>query len=83
MTVEAVGRERRYRIARQRLGDILALWLGSVGFGVHSLKGGRTAEGDPVGRMSRLESIVSKLPGAELVAPTSLARLALADSGLQ
>lgn len=35
VTVETVGRERRYRIARQRLGDVVALWLGSVGFGVH------------------------------------------------
>lgn len=67
VTVEAVGRERRYRIARQRLGDVLALWLGSVGFGVHSLKNGRTAEEDPMSRMSRLESIVSKLPEAERV----------------
>lgn len=36
VTVKAVGRERRYRIARQRLGDVLGLWLGSVGLGVHS-----------------------------------------------
>jgi DNA-binding transcriptional ArsR family regulator len=36
VTVEAVGRERRYRFARQHLGDVLALWLGSVGFGVHT-----------------------------------------------
>jgi DNA-binding transcriptional ArsR family regulator len=41
VTVEAVGRERRYRLARQRLGDVLALWLGSVGFGVHPSKAGR------------------------------------------
>jgi DNA-binding transcriptional ArsR family regulator len=32
VTVTASGRERRYQIARQRLGDVLALWLGSVGF---------------------------------------------------
>lgn len=32
VTVTPSGRERRYQIARQRLGDVLALWLGSVGF---------------------------------------------------
>lgn len=32
VTVEPVGRERHYRLASQRLGDVLALWLGSVGF---------------------------------------------------
>jgi len=32
VTVTAVGRERRYQIAGQHLGDVLALWLGSVGF---------------------------------------------------
>jgi DNA-binding transcriptional ArsR family regulator len=32
VTVTPVGRERRYQISRQHLGDVLALWLGSVGF---------------------------------------------------
>jgi hypothetical protein len=27
-----VGRERHYRIERYRLGDVLAMWLRSVGF---------------------------------------------------
>ncbi len=30
--VDAVGRERRYRLARQRLGGVLALWLHGVGY---------------------------------------------------
>ena len=30
--VDVVGRERHYRLARQRLGDVVALWLRSVGF---------------------------------------------------
>jgi DNA-binding transcriptional ArsR family regulator len=32
VTVSPVGRERHYRLERQRLGDVLALWLRSVGF---------------------------------------------------
>jgi DNA-binding transcriptional ArsR family regulator len=32
VSVAPVGRERHYRLERQRLGDVLALWLGSVGF---------------------------------------------------
>jgi DNA-binding transcriptional ArsR family regulator len=32
VTVVQVGRERRYQLARQHLGDALGLWLGSVGF---------------------------------------------------
>jgi DNA-binding transcriptional ArsR family regulator len=32
VTVAREGRERRYRIARQHLGDTLGLWLTSVGF---------------------------------------------------
>jgi DNA-binding transcriptional ArsR family regulator len=32
VTVTPVGRERHYRLARQRLGDVVALWLASVGF---------------------------------------------------
>jgi DNA-binding transcriptional ArsR family regulator len=35
VAVERVGRERRYRLQRQRLGDVLALWLGSVGYALH------------------------------------------------
>jgi DNA-binding transcriptional ArsR family regulator len=34
VTVEANGRQRLYRIERQRLGDVLALWLHSVGLDV-------------------------------------------------
>jgi DNA-binding transcriptional ArsR family regulator len=32
VTVSSIGRERHYRLERQRLGDLLALWLRSVGF---------------------------------------------------
>ena len=32
VTVDQVGRERRYRLARQRLGDTVASWLAGVGF---------------------------------------------------
>jgi DNA-binding transcriptional ArsR family regulator len=32
VSVSAVGRQRHYRLERQRLGDVLALWLHSVGF---------------------------------------------------
>lgn len=32
ISVMPVGRERHYRLERQRLGDVLALWLESVGF---------------------------------------------------
>lgn len=32
VSVSSVGRERHYRLERQRLGDVLALWLRSVGF---------------------------------------------------
>jgi DNA-binding transcriptional ArsR family regulator len=32
VSVAAVGRERHYCVERQRLGDVLALWLRSVGF---------------------------------------------------
>lgn len=34
VTVESAGRERHYRLSRQRLADVLALWLGSVGLDV-------------------------------------------------
>ena len=37
VSVAAIGRERHYRIERQRLGDIVALWLRSVGFELRSL----------------------------------------------
>jgi DNA-binding transcriptional ArsR family regulator len=36
ISVDPVGRERHYRIERQRLGDVLALWLRSVGFELRS-----------------------------------------------
>ena len=32
VSVTPVGRERHYRLERQRLGDTLALWLSGVGF---------------------------------------------------
>lgn len=32
VSVNTVGRERHYRIERQRLGDVLALWLHSIDF---------------------------------------------------
>lgn len=32
VSVTPVGRERHYRLQRLRLGDVMALWLGSVGF---------------------------------------------------
>jgi DNA-binding transcriptional ArsR family regulator len=37
ISVTAVGRERHYRFERQRLGEVLALWLHSVGFDLRSL----------------------------------------------
>jgi DNA-binding transcriptional ArsR family regulator len=37
VSVARVGRERHYSLARQRLGDVVALWLGSVGFGLTAL----------------------------------------------
>jgi DNA-binding transcriptional ArsR family regulator len=36
VSVSSTGRERHYRLERQRLGGVLALWLGSVGFGLSS-----------------------------------------------
>lgn len=39
VSVTPMGRERHYRLERQRLGDVVGLWLGSVGF---ELRGGRT-----------------------------------------
>ncbi|MGH9246953.1 MAG: ArsR/SmtB family transcription factor [Acidimicrobiales bacterium] len=41
VSVASVGRERHYRIERQRLGDVLALWLRSVGFDVRESADGR------------------------------------------
>jgi DNA-binding transcriptional ArsR family regulator len=38
VAVERAGRERHYRLARQRLADILALWLHSVGLEVRSAR---------------------------------------------
>ncbi len=35
VSVTPVGRERHYRLERQRLGDVVALWLASVGFDLH------------------------------------------------
>lgn len=32
VSVATIGRQRHYQIERQKLGDVLALWLGSVGF---------------------------------------------------
>lgn len=32
ISVTPLGRERHYRLERQRLGDVVALWLPSVGF---------------------------------------------------
>lgn len=34
ITVAPAGRERHYQIASQRLGDVVGLWMGSVGFDV-------------------------------------------------
>ena len=39
VAVTPLGRERHYEFARNKLGDVLALWLGSVGFGLTSLHG--------------------------------------------
>ena len=36
VSVSPAGRERHYRLERQYLGDVLALWLGSVGFDLSS-----------------------------------------------
>lgn len=35
VSVAPSGRERHYRLERQRLGDVVALWLASVGFDLH------------------------------------------------
>jgi DNA-binding transcriptional ArsR family regulator len=32
ISVTPVGRERHYRLERHRLGDVVALWLSSIGF---------------------------------------------------
>jgi ArsR family transcriptional regulator, repressor of sdpIR and other operons len=32
VSVTSVGRERHYRLERQRLGDVVGLWVGGVGF---------------------------------------------------
>jgi DNA-binding transcriptional ArsR family regulator len=36
VSVTPVGRARHYRLERQRLGDVTALWLSSVGFELRS-----------------------------------------------
>jgi DNA-binding transcriptional ArsR family regulator len=45
VTVSAVGRERHYRLERHRLGDMLAMWLRSVGFDLQP-----SGDGPPTGR---------------------------------
>jgi DNA-binding transcriptional ArsR family regulator len=45
VTVSSIGRERHYRLERQRLGDVLALWLRSVGFDLLP-SGGRDGAGE-------------------------------------
>ena len=45
VTVSTIGRERHYRLERQRLGDVLALWLRSVGFDLLP-SGGRESAGE-------------------------------------
>jgi DNA-binding transcriptional ArsR family regulator len=37
VSVVPVGRERHYQIQQQRLGDVLALWLRSIGFELRPL----------------------------------------------
>jgi DNA-binding transcriptional ArsR family regulator len=39
VSVTPVGRERHYRLESQRLGDIVGLWLGSVGFELREADG--------------------------------------------
>jgi hypothetical protein len=36
VSVAPVGRERHYQIERHHLGDVMALWLRSIGFDVES-----------------------------------------------
>jgi DNA-binding transcriptional ArsR family regulator len=45
VSVATAGRQRHYRIEREHLGHVLALWLGSVGFDLRPL--GRRGEGEP------------------------------------
>ena len=35
VSVTAAGRERHHRLERQRMGEVVALWLASVGFELH------------------------------------------------
>jgi DNA-binding transcriptional ArsR family regulator len=44
VSVTPVGRERHYRLERQRLGDVVAIWLASVGFTLQATDPG-TSEG--------------------------------------
>jgi DNA-binding transcriptional ArsR family regulator len=45
VSVTPVGRERHYRLERQRLGDVVGLWLGSVGFELRAREAGGGAAG--------------------------------------
>ena len=36
--VAPIGRERHYQIEQQKLGDVLALWLRSIGFEVRAIR---------------------------------------------
>ncbi len=38
VAVDSVGRERHYRLERQRLGDVLGLWLGGVGLALTDVR---------------------------------------------
>lgn len=40
VSVTPTGRERHYRLEQQRLGDVLALWLRSVGFDLQPRRAG-------------------------------------------
>lgn len=53
VSVSAAGRERRYRLERQRLGDVLALWLGSVGFELRPSPNGRNGRNGRGAREAR------------------------------
>jgi DNA-binding transcriptional ArsR family regulator len=36
VSVATVGRQRHYHVERQKLGDVLGLWLSSIGFALQS-----------------------------------------------
>lgn len=46
ISVTAAGRERHYQLQRQRLGDVVGLWLGSVGFELSDRPQNPRAPGD-------------------------------------